>query len=396
VYLFIDYTLLINNANFIQDVSTGVFYQVDTISDRRIMECRTKRIVKDRNNNVYNAVDNMAAFELKKHYHNNSIITIDNDVKKVAKYIKDTTFGIELETINGSLPDYITNKLGIITCKDGSTKDEDGYYPPEYVSVPLKGAKGIQTAREMCKEVTKHSDIDLKCSYHLHMGGFKMDRVFLVSMYKLCHKIQDSIFDMFPYYKRDEVKYANKEKNYCKKLPFAVKNYVSGDFNNYINSSYENIYFFLSGGFNFTPKYNFKRKFNPWGNQKWNISSRYYWLNFTNLVFGKQDTIEFRLHTPTTNSDKVINWLFICNAILGFARNNIKDCISDKPISIVDVLNYYKNHYKTSNAANLSDNLISYYNNRKAHYNSDFENGNYLSQGDLLTDSSFSFNTINV
>lgn len=395
IHTCIDYKLLVDNPYVMEDISTGVFHMKDVLSPAELVLYSRKRMV-NIHSNTYNIVDNRLEFERASFLHDIAKFKIDPDIKKVSKLLTDVTFGAEIETINGSLPDYTMNKHGIIVCKDGSLKDEDGNYPPEYVTIPLSGAKGLQTLRDVSKEITKRSDIDYRCSYHLHLGGFKKSRLFLVSLMKLCIKIQEEVFDMFPYYKRDEIRYADKEKNYCKKLPNIIRYYKSGDFNGYINESYQNLYSFLSGGRVFDNKYNFKKKKNPWGQNKWNIDSRYYWVNFTNLVFGKHDTIEFRMHTPTTNSDKMINWLLMCNAIIQYAETYPSECISTKPISFIDVLNFYKKKFKTSYAISLSDNLIKYYEKRVEQFKKEAENGEYLSSKEITDDSTFSFNVLNI
>jgi len=58
----------------------------------------------------------------------------------------------------------------------------------------------------------------------------------------------------------------------------------------------------------------------PHGEHKWMINSRYHIINLVPFLFGKRGTIEFRVHPPTLNPIKAINWLFICNAILKFAN----------------------------------------------------------------------------
>lgn len=69
----------------------------------------------------------------------------------------------------------------------------------------------------------------------------------------------------------------------------------------------------------------------------------YYILNFVPFLWGGSGTLEFRVHPPTQNADKVINWLFICNSILRFAHDNQMEIISDdynmRPISLEYILN---------------------------------------------------------
>jgi hypothetical protein len=39
--------------------------------------------------------------------------------------------------------------------------------------------------------------------------------------------------------------------------------------------------------------------------------------------------VEFRLHEPTFNSEKVINWLFICAAFLKYAQKHTNDILNN-------------------------------------------------------------------
>lgn len=384
------------DENFIENLGEGIFYDKSLLSASQIRDFGTKRLLVNNNGGVYNIIDNKDNFKKVCDIYEAYQPSIDRDIKYVSGYLKNNTFGIEIETINGTLPKHICNQNGIIICKDGSLRDGNKY-PPEYVTVPLKGAKGLQTIRNATKEITKRSDIDRRCSLHVHVGGFTIDRLFMIALYKLCYKIQDEVFAMFPYYKIDEVKYANKGKSYAKKLNSLVSNYKNGDFNDYINSSYEDIYTFLAKGNKFNKYNNFNTENNPWGGHKWDILSRYYWVNFTNVVFGKHKTIEFRVHTPTTNSDKIINWVLMCNAIILYAQKNIRKCVSGEKISFRnDILNYYANSRNTYYSKFLSANLIAYYDQRVAMFDKDFKNGEYLGLGELINDSTFSFNTINI
>lgn len=389
MYNCINYNIL-NPKYYRERYCDGLYYDITNMSLEGIRNLSKKINYLNNADHVYNVEDNKDLFNRAIELYENSKILLDRDIKYLSNYIKDITFGVELETINGTLPQHIMNKYGIIICKDGSLKDRDNRYPPEYVTVPLKGAKGLQTLRNISKEISLRSDFDIKCSYHIHIGGMNIDRIFITSLFKLCTKIQDDVFQMFPYYKTDPT--GIKEKNYCKKLPDLLSSFGTKEFNTYINQSYEDIFKFLTGGHNFSPDYNKHAKINPWGGEKWNIKTRYYWVNFVNPLFGKRDTIEFRLHTPTLNSDKIINWLVMCVAIIKFAESNVKDCISSKKISFKDVLNIYSTSRKTSYGMHLSKKLIDYYMLRVAQFKKDIDNGDRLSMYEITNDSSFSFN----
>lgn len=389
-----DYNILPTDI-YKEDISTGIFYDVTKYSEAKKKDLDKKRTVNLDPGVKYNSDDDKKKFEEKIELYNSQTIPIDKDLKYLNSYLNDITFGLEFETCNGGMPKWLCNSLGVIICRDGSIKDRDGNYPPEYVTIKLKGAKGLQTIRNLCKELQVRSDIDIKCSLHVHIGGFEVSRLFLVSLYNLCYKIQDDVFQMFPFYK---IKWEHKggDKNYCRKLQEVLSFYNSSNLNDYINESYQDLYMFLSNGASFDSDHNRSTRKNPFGEAKWNIKTRYYWVNFVNLFFGKRDTIEFRLHTPTLNSDKAINWLLMCVAIVKFAQSNVRDCITEKEVRFTDVLNYYKNLRNTTYGAQLSSNLIAYYNNRVEYFANDFENGDFLSKQELKDDANFKFNVTQI
>lgn len=379
---------------YFEELMTGIFRSNRGFSSSDINILKTKKALVNFQRNQYNIEDDKAAFNdaIKKHSEYN--MAIDRDLHLAGRYIKGLSFGAELETSNGMLPNYLLNQLGIIICKDGSIKDGEGHYPPEYVTVPYRGSKGLQSLRNASIEIARRSNINIKCSYHLHIGGIAIDRVFMVSLFKLALKIQDDVFKMFPYYKTDPS--GIKEKNYCKKLPDMLNSYKDGDFNSFINDTYSDIFTFLSGGIKLNGEYNRNSKRNPWGEGKWNIKTRYYWLNFINLIFSSRNTIEFRIHTPTLNGNKIINWIFMCAAIVRFAEKYPKRCISNENISFIDVLNYYKEINSSSYSLKLSTNLVSYYEERCKLFDADLRKGDFTSTHDITSDNMYSFNVLDI
>lgn len=370
--------------------SEGLFYTNAELSRSMKLKMTAKTLAVNNDNNVYNIIDNPNQFSRQIDLYNNNNIVTDKDMRLYGKYLKNTTFGFEIETINGYLPEHIRNQYGIIICKDGSLRQE-GKYPPEYVTVPLEGLKGMQCIRNVSKEITLRSDINTSCSLHLHLGGFDISRIFMVSLYSLACKIQDAMFEMVPFYKRDEIRYAGKEKNYCQKLPEIIAPYNKDcDFNNYINYAYQDIFSFLTAGQKLDSEFNFKAKRNPWGEHKWNMKTRYYWLNFTNILFGKHNTVEFRLHEPTTNGDKMLNWLFICNAIVKFAQEYPLKCLNTEKVTIDEVLDVYLITKKAS-AKRLTHALKNYYSERCATFKKAHEEGDDLGKQDIAEDPLYTF-----
>jgi hypothetical protein len=383
--------ILLTSDLYEEDQDSGTF----VLKRKNEDPSKRKRHVHDNSHATYSIEDNFDHFKQVRDLHSKYEIPIDRDIRFAASYIKGLTFGAELETTVGTLPDCYLYRNGLIICKDGSIRADEGQYPAEYVTVPLEGEKGIQTLRNLSREISKRCEIDIKCSYHLHIGGMKIDRLFLVSLFKLCYKIQNDVFRMFPLYKLKPE--GIKGKNYCKKIPSILNTFTPGqDFNSYVNNTYTDIFCFLSGGVRPDEEFNITNKRNPWGSNKWNIKTRYYWVNFVNLIFHKRQTIEFRVHTPTLNGDKIINWLFICAAIIKYAELYPQACIGEERIRFTDVLNYYQLSRKTDYSQQLSANLIEYYNDRCDLFHKDRQNQDYVSNHELIGDKQFNFNVLKI
>lgn len=56
----------------------------------------------------------------------------------------------------------------------------------------------------------------------------------------------------------------------------------------------------------------------PNGNQKWNIKYRYLVFNVIPLLFGNKQTIEFRIHTPTYDVNKIMPFIFMNALMINF------------------------------------------------------------------------------
>lgn len=378
-------------TRFFEQYSSGYYLEVVNPTETLLKQLTRKTTTINHGRNSYNVEDNPQQFANSIELYNKTVLPLDKDIMQVARFIKGITFGAEIECINGTLPQHIMAKYGVIICKDGSTRSGD-VYPPEFVTVPLKGAKGLQTLRNLSAEISKRCDIDIRCSLHLHIGGMEITRIFMVSLYRLCYKIQNDVFKMFPYYKTEPK--GIKEKNYCKKLLNILRPYSNGNFNGYINESFADIYTMLSGGIKMDAHHNIKSKVNPWGSNKWDIKTRYSWVNFINPIFGKHDTIEFRIHTPTTNADKMINWLLMCSAIVKYAELNTEKCISSSRIKFTEVLDHYEKSNPSEYTKTLSKGLRAYYKDRCDYFKADYDRADYVSSKELNDDINFKFNIL--
>lgn len=234
------------------------------------------------------------------------------------------TFGFEFETTDGFIPPRVLVKTGLIPVRDGSIS---GY---EYVTVPLEGNKGLACIKNAAQALTKYTTKSLLCSLHLHLGKLPISEAYLSKAYVVCTKLQDEIYSMFA--PSLAATHTYKQRDYCNALKVIpqgaipeIVDYVAGS-KGYHANNYRGL------GAKGHPADTENRR-------KWQVESRYVWANFVPYIFSKRHTIEFRIHTPTANPTKIINWLFICSAILKFAEDY--DVMDTKPLILRQVLSVY-------------------------------------------------------
>lgn len=286
----------------------------------------------------------------------------------IAKNLHQHSFGLEFETRMGFVSENLLYKLGLIPVRDGSLRLPSGQEPYEFVTVPLQNAKGIAALDNICKTLSERTAFDEKCSLHLHLGNVPYDELFIISFVKLIGMVQEELLSLFPYYKTDP-EIIGSAKNYCKLLPLNImpksinnlKQLTKNEYEEYISQSFNNIYHFVSDGQFPTSKYNRKKLHHPIQKDKWHIKSRYYLINLVPLMFKSFRTIEFRLHTPTTNRYKVFNWMLLASALAKYAENHTETVLSSDTIKLDQVLTSIYD-------SKLSNRLIQYINNRKNMY----------------------------
>lgn len=394
---------ILTENGFVEDISCDTWYQRKDLSNSDFLQINSIRNVNNYGKKGYNIEDNSVEALEKTTLYEKYPIALSKDVRRYSRFLNDTTFGLELECSHGFVPDRLQNRMGVVVCRDGSLVDENGYYGPEFTTIPLSGAKGLQNIVNISNELKKRTVLNEKCSLHIHLGNLPTSRLFLVSLYILSNKIQDEIFAMFPGYKVD-FKKAGKEKDYCQKLkPMSmgkIANAGKEDFQSFIDENYTKIFYWLSqnsegSGYNPSKEWNRKKESHP-VSQKWYRKNRYYWVNLMNALFSPRNTIEFRVHTPTVNSQKIINWLFICNAIVRYAIIHSKDILGGKKITLSTVLDYYKDTFRVAQAEFLSEYLKAYVKERTEKFAADVAKGDYLSRWDIDEDKTYEFKFGNV
>ena len=392
-YSCIDYRILQENG-FVEQVRYGNWYyakdlQANQISNLGIIANNPNF---DRLRQGYNIEDNKEEYPQRIEAYNNFPTVLSKDVRRYAKFLKNLKFGFEFETSKGYIPPYKLNQLGLVPLRDGSIGGA------EYTTIPLEGAKGLQTIKDSCQELTKKCEIDINCSLHVHIGNIPTDRSFMVALYMLFYKIQDDLFSMFPYYKTDPK--GIKQKNYCQKLKklsmHPIKDKSKEGYKDYINTCYNKLFMLLSEGYAADKQFNKKNALHPITLKYERKHSRYFGLNMQNMIFSPRRTAEFRIASATTNVTKTTNWLFINAAIIQYAEANVKKIITCDKISLEEVLNIYKEQNNNAHAALLSDYLVAYFKSQQAIFKKDLLNGDVLSSHDITKDKVFTFEFGNV
>src|SRR4030042_2531301 len=306
---------------------------------------------------------------------------ISKEVKAYSPILGDLTFGLEFETTKGQVPPTKCKELGLLALKDGSIAGL------EYATIPLQGEKGLQTLINGVVELKKYTSYDRDCSLHFHIGNIPRTEEFFLAVWKVLCTLENPMFGLFPLYKK--YNFGVKKKHYTRPLPVAETMFLMDKVINKANTK-ENfgiLYNYLSMGQSYSAVSNTLSNVtahpsDPHGNSKWNIRSRYHWVNLIPLLFGNKETIEFRLHTPTYDLDKIINYLALCTSIINFAKNNTT-AILTKPevlanLNLGDVVYKISGQMNSGEINRFADYIYAYIGNRKDY------NYNESSRGDIV------------
>lgn len=396
--------------NFVEDLSTGFFYEkgnksIDYSGFNYKRRSGYAGVLNNGNPEPnYYFWDDCPFRNQLTEYYNNLEIPISNDVQKISRLIKGITFGIEFECNNGTIPLRHLFNCGTVVVRDGSVK---GY---EYTTIPMSGAKGLQTIINFCAYLQKYCTFDQYCSLHIHFGNLRDDKLYLLATYMAAYKLQQEIFDLVPYYKRDPVTIIKTEKNYCKPLPSLnivndklISSKSGKEFSDTVEMHYQQLFKFLSGGVEADRVYNRTTHVHPQGDEKWKQLSRYHYFNIMPMIFGKHKTMESRIHHMTFSPDKIINWLLFNVAFLKFCDSNTKEILkSNVGITVENVLKGYLDDFmyegkRTSSfRTNIVSTLIKYFDQRKQQFSNEMMNHQYISEKELFEDNAcYEYSVIN-
>ena len=368
-----------NNKEYREHLSTGNFYHISTLQAWKFnkIEFPNKNYKYSLPYDSKGIIGNNL-----KNYNENYNPEISQNIKNYAPLLENLSFGLEFETTKGHIPDRVLNQYGLIPLRDGSISGI------EYVTVPMEGEKGLQCTADILKELKKRTSYsDETCSLHLHLGNIPRTKEFILAFFKVGMKIQDEMFQMFPLYKK--YNYHIKNKNYSAPLPtFEILSQLDPiiDSRN-IDENFGILYKYLSMGQDFKSVGNnlenvLSHPADPNGNQKWLVKCRYFLYNLVPLIFGNKQTIEFRIHTPTYDVNKILPFIFMNSLIVNFVIRNQKLILNRKNFinswSLLDILYMQIDQYDIPNRNTFKDLMYSYIEIRKNYCERQILKGNIV------------------
>jgi hypothetical protein len=352
--------LILENGHIISGISKEILNEdyIDELSSefyvhKNLIKFNKKGIKHQYKNRTYNIEDNH--INILENTYNKLFPNYKN--YEVDNFLKGFKFGLEYETSNGYIKKHDLAKHGVQPLLDGSLR-VNGLEPLEYTTIPYSGYQGVKTIESFADILDKRCTHSNKCSLHLHISGLKLTKNSLISLYKVITDIQNSIFEMFPAYKKDYT-LANLKQNYCKFLPEFGANYDYSSNLSY-DSFFRNVFKFFSCGYLPDATFNLNSKIHPIRGKKWNITSRYVWCNLVPFIFQRKETVEFRIHESTFNKQEIISWLYFCISILKYVENNGLAVFKSK-VTIENILKEVK------------PDLLSYYHDRVNFYKQKIE-----------------------
>lgn len=369
---------------YMESLVDGKFFKKSEMSASEIANAKVPGTPQNERSNTYSLDDDPAGRKAMEEEYKNYSPKLSSNIHKLAKLIP-FTFGLEFESSVGHIPARLRGALGVRPLRDGSINGI------EYVTIPLEGAKGINTIKELCTELTKRCLTNNQCSVHVHFGNVRRDKVYILALYQLARHLQDELLGYFPFTRTNSIR--NDGKVYCKPLEHqgvnlseVIKAVKREDFQGAVNVEFNKIYSWLNNNRGLGEEYERRkerqekmmemggRTVKAWRLQeksyhfstktrvhsirgnKWDRPQRYYWMNLLPTFFGPE-TIEFRPHEATFSYERTLIWMLTCSAILQYA-NDIKQCLTASSITLNEVLT-------STLPKKVADHIMKYYMERK-------------------------------
>jgi len=331
---------------------------------------------------TYGAADNLQFF--KKHYkhYNRFLVGIMDKVKGDTAMLDNLykecpySFGIEYETDGGKyipytkipltagiIPFHLLEDNGLIPTRDGSIRGL------EYVTIPLYIRNMVPAIVNHTQMLRQYCHINKYNSLHVHIGNvMTRTKENIIAYYKLAFMIQNEIYLLFPLTYRNTAIF--KHRGYNNPLPplgeeDMMKEEGSNSLlfsNKSVDIIFGAIYYYLSEGVvefkGFSSENHPKDRS---GIHKWQVSVRYHWFNIIPYIWGDRRTIEFRIHTPTLNANKIVYYLFLLKSFLIFAERNVKNIVNMKDRYFNDRMGNLEYIIREVNPPEVAEKLLKYF-----------------------------------
>lgn len=339
--------ILEKNLKYREKLSDGVYYHISLVKAQNLVrKVDVNLILKE---SLDYSIGNNLSYAIRKYEEANSkkleapISSYDNFI---IKCMKDYTFGLEFESVNGIVPNRLLLKHGLVPLRDGSIPGL------EYATIPLKQEKGVMSLKQICKELEKRLSYDETCSLHLHLGNIPREPAFLIAFFKVILGLQDEIFRLFPIYKK--YNFGFKRKAYTKPFDifYFLESFSKGADQDTVNSNMNVLLNFLTEGEADFSSYGYDMEnidshpSDPKNKSKWNVLARYHFINLIPIIFGNKQTIEFRIHGPSYDYYKITSFMILCVAMIEYAKKN-QNSILVGGITKIELNSIFSNLRKT-------------------------------------------------
>ena len=235
-----------------------------------------------------------------------SKVDVPNNLSDI---LKEYTFGFEIETNQGFIPEALSRKFQFAQLYDGSINGV------EFTSTPFT-ANNLHYLSNFLVNLNTAFSYNEYCSLHIHIGGIKFSEENLLVIYTLYQRLQDELTSIIAPYRKDPKYIGTKSKDHCRNLPRLLKPEVSEVYRLFLGDNYKSLL-----------KTDLLDQ-----TSKWNVHGRYYNVNFLNYIFKPNDqkTIEIRSSQSSFDMNYITTWLLVNVSIIDYAIKNTGKILANK------------------------------------------------------------------
>jgi hypothetical protein len=198
-------------------------------------------------------------------------------------------FGVELEISSCTKHAGLRGQTVFGVKYDGSLSSGK-----EFVSPVLQGDEGLEAVDNLCAYgKTNDWTVDSSCGYHVHIDCGDLNDIALKSV-ALAYALTADVWGRFVTPKR-------RDNRYCERLPYSAEQIRGVNFATILDMTQD----------------------------------RYHWLNWQ--AYNRHHTVEVRLHSGTTNAEKVNNWVIIharfVDAMAGMPSEEVWNTFAGKSVA---------------------------------------------------------------